>query len=94
MRIQSLAPPASDSSPTHLRRAVGVLHSEKLGQRAPAADKLADQDTVGVLLELDEVPAGGEGGHRGLSAGDYAAVPAGGLPPPSIGGLTGRFKTL
>lgn len=73
---------------THLVGAVDVLHSEKLGNRAPAADKLAEQDAVGVPLELTEVPAGGEGGYRGLSAGDYAAVPAGGLPSPSVGDFT------
>lgn len=71
--------------------AVGLSHSEKLGHRAPAANELADQDAVGMLLELDKIPARGEGGYGGLSPGDYATVPTGGLPPPSIGGLTRKL---
>ena len=92
LRIQSFAPPPPGSPPTHLVGAVGMLYPKKLGQRAPAEDKLADQDAVGVLLELNEVPAGGEDGHRGVSAGDYTTVPAGGLPPPSVDGLAEQFR--
>lgn len=64
-----------------------VLHSERGGYRGPAADKLGEQKTVGVRLELHEVSAGGEGGHGGVRASDYVAVSAGCAPPfPARGG--------
>lgn len=71
-----------------------MLHSEKLGQRTPAPNKLADQGTVGVPLELNEVPAGGEGGYYSLRARDYAAVPAGGVPSRSTDGLAINFDGM
>lgn len=67
--------------PPHLVLALVVFHSESGGYRGPAADKLGEQEAVGVRLELHEVSAGGEGGYGGVRASDDVAVSTGGAPP-------------